>query len=335
MPAMPWIQNQIRSVLTGLAAMMVLGLSPIAALAQGDAAKNFPAKPVRLMVNFPAGGPSDILARSVADGLQTLLKQPFIVENKPGAGGNIGADLVAKSPPDGYTVLVSIDSTLTVNPHLYKSMPFKDGDLKPVMILASSGLMMGVTPSTGFKNLNDLVAAGKSRPINFCSGSNGSPGHLALGIFNNVTGLNLQHIPYKGNAPAATAIVAGEVDGGVIATPGLLPGVKAGKITPLAVTSRKRSTLAPDVPTVAEAGLPGLEQEIMYVAMVPKSTPDAIVQILAKAMAEVLTRPEFQTRMQALDMFYEGVTGAEAAKRLAELSTRYASIVESTGMKLE
>ena len=305
------------------------------AFAPAGAQDSYPAKPVRFINNFPPGGPSDILARSVADWLQGRLKQAFVVENKPGASGNIGADLVAKSPADGYTVLFGIDTTFTVNPHIYKGMPFKPTDLKPVMVMASSGMLVGVHPSTGFKTLPELVAAGKARGVNFSSAGSGSPGHLAAEVFTEATGMKINHIPYKGNTPAVTAVLAGEVDGGVLATPGMLPHVKAGKIAALAVTSRQRSKLAPEVPTVAEAGLKGLEQEVVYVAMVPAATPEAVVQTLQRGFAEALTRPDVQARLTNLDLHYEGLTGAAASKRLAELSERYSRVIRATGMKVE
>ncbi len=298
-------------------------------------AQAYPLRPVRLVVNFPPGGPIDTLARLVSDSLQTTFKQPFVVENKAGAGGNIGAEQVAKAAADGLTILFGIDTTFTVNPHVYKAMAFRPEDFRPLMVIASSGLMIGASPATGFRTLGDLVAAGKSRPLNFSSAGNGSPGHLALEVLTDAAGIKGQHVPYKGNTPAVTAILAGEVDAGVLATPGLLPHVKAGKINALAVTSRRRSRLAPEVPTAAEAGLKGFEQEILYLAMVPRATPDNVVQALYKAMDETFRRPELQTRLAGLDLSYEGLTGAEAGKRLADLSGRYARIVKATNMQAE
>ncbi len=319
-----------RCALLGALVALGSGLAAPAALAQA-----YPTKPVKLVVNFPPGGPADMMARSVAEALQGSLKQPFIVENKAGAGGNLGADQVAKSPADGYTVLVSIDTTFTVNPHIYKGMPFKVDDFKPVMTMASSGMMFGVHPGTGFKSLKDLVAAGKARTLNFSSAGNGSPGHLASEIFTDAASVRIQHVPYRGNTPAVTALLAAEVDAGILATPGLLPHVKAGKITPLAVTSRQRSKLAPEVPTVAEAGFKGLEQEILYLVQVPAATPDAVVQTLHKAMTEAFKRPELQARLAGLDLVYEGLNGTDTRKRLQEMSNRYAPIVKSTGMQAE
>jgi tripartite-type tricarboxylate transporter receptor subunit TctC len=312
------------------AALLAAYLAP--AFAQAPA---WPTKPVRFVNNFPPGGPSDMIARSVADVLQKQFNQPFVVENKAGASGNIGADTVAKAAPDGHTVLFGIDSTFTVNPHIYKGMPFKAADLRPVMLMASSGLLVGVHPSTGFKGMKDLVAAAKDKPVTFSSAGSGSPGHLAAELLTEATGARVTHVPYKGNTPAVTAVLAGEVNGGVLATPGMLPHVKAGRITPLAVTSRKRSTLAPDIPTVAEAGLPQLEQEVFYLAMVPAATPEPVVQAIQKAMGDALARAEVRARLEGLDLHYEGTAGAAAARRLAELSDRYGKVIRVTGMKVE
>ena len=298
-------------------------------------AQSYPSKPIRFVSNFPAGGPADYLARTTGEYLTTQYKQPVVVENKPGAGGNIGADFVAKSPADGYTVLFGIDTTFTVNPYIYKGMAFKASDLKPVMVMVSSGLLVGAHPGTGFKTLKDLIAQGKGKGLNFSSAGSGSPGHLAAEIFMDAAGIKIQHVPYKGNTPAVTAVLAGEVDAGVLATPGMLPHVKAGKITALAVTSRQRSRSAPEIPTVAEVGLKDLELEVLYVAMVPAATPEPVVQLLQKAFTEALKRPDTQAQLAGMDLFYEGLTGPAAAKRLSDQSQRYGRVVQSTGMKVE
>ena len=310
------------------AALLPFAASP--ALAQ-----TWPARPVTFVNNFPPGGPSDLLARSVAAVLQDSFKQPFVVENKAGAGGNVGAAQVAKAAPDGHTVLFGIDTAFTINPHLYPSMPFKPGDLKPVVIMASSGLLIGVNPATGIKTFGDLLSKGRQQPLNFSSGGNGSPGHLAAAILSSSTPVKTTHVPYRGNTPAVTAVLSGEVDGGILATPGMLPHVQSGKITALAVTSARRSQLAPKLPTVGELGLKALESEVLYLVMVPAATPDAVVQTLAKGITDALQRPDVKERMKGLDLFFEGQTGAAAARRLADLNTRYGQIVRSTGMKAD
>ena len=267
-------------------------LALTAALAAGPlAAQGFPEKPVRIIVNFPPGGPSDILARSLGEKMSAALKQPFVVEARGGAGGNIGAEAVARSPADGYTVLFSIDTTFTVNPNLYRSMPFKPAELKPLMLMASSGLLVGVNPNVGATSLADFIAIGRRETITFSSGSNGSPGHVAASILQDSAGVKVNHIPYKGNTPAVMAVVTGEVQAGILATTGLLPQVQAGKVKALAVTSRKRSPLMPDVPTTAEAGVPALEFEVLYVAFVPAATPEPVVATLRRRWRTRCARP--------------------------------------------
>ena len=319
-----------RSILNRRQCLALTGLAWVGAQAQA-----FPSRAIKLVNNFPSGGPSDILARGAADVLQQRFGQPVIVDNRPGAGGNLGADAVAKGPADGHTVLVCIDSLFTVNPHIYKTMPVKLADFKPLLTLASSGLLIGVHPGTGIKSLAELVAQGKKRTLNFSSGGSGSPGHLAVAVMSEATGMKIQHIPYKGNSPAVTAVLAGEVDAGVLATPGMLPYVKAGKITPLAVTSRQRSPLAPEVPTVAEFGLPGLEQEVLYLTLVPAATPADAVQALQAGWVDAMGRPEMKARMQQLDLQAEKDTGDALRERLVRQSARYARIIQSTGMTVE
>ena len=295
----------------------------------------WPSKPVKFVNSFPPGGPSDILARAVGDVLQKQFNHPFVVENKAGASGNVGADAVAKSAADGYTLLWGIDTTHTINPHIYKAMPFKDADLKPLVVISSSGLLLGVHPGTGLKSVKDFLQVARERSLNFSSGGNGSPGHLWVNMANLSASTRLVHIPYRGNSPAVMAVVAGEVDGGTLATPGMLPQVKGGKVNALAVTSSKRSRLAPEVPTVAEAGFKDLESEVLYVVMAPGNTPEPLMQTMAKAITDAMARPEQQARINDLDMAYEGLTGSAAAARLKKLSDHYGRIIRATGMKVD
>lgn len=319
------------AIQTALVALAWLG-SPAQAQAQGTA---WPGKTVKFVNSWPAGGPSDILARAVADVLQKQTGQAFIVDNKPGAAGNLGADMVAKSNPDGHTLLWGIDTTHTINPHLYKSMPFKDSELKPLVVISSSGLLLGVHPGTGLKNAKDFFQSARERSLNFSSGGNGSPGHLWVNMANLSAATRLVHVPYRGNTPAVMAVLSGEVDGGTLAMTGMLPHVKAGKITPLAVTSRKRSRLAPEVPTVGELGLKDLESEVVYVVMAPGNTPEPLMQTMAKAITDVLARPELQNRLADLDMAYEGLSGSAATARLKKLSDQYGRVIRATGMKVD
>lgn len=305
------------------------------ASAPASAQAAYPSKVVKFVNTFPPGGPSDIIARTLADKLQTSLKQSFIVENRPGAGGNVGTAAVVASPPDGYTILFGIDTTFTINPTVYPSLPFKLGDLKPLMLFGSSGLTVGVHPGVGVKSLAELIAKGKQETLNFSSGGNGSPGHLAASILADKGGVKVNHIPYKGNTPAVTAVVAGEVQAGILATPGFLPHVQSGKVKALAVTSRQRSTLAPDVPTVAEAGIPALEVEVLYIAMVRSETPDAAVVTLQQAMKDALALPDVKERFARLDLFLLGETGPGVAELLDRTRARYASTIKAVDMKAD
>jgi tripartite-type tricarboxylate transporter receptor subunit TctC len=295
----------------------------------------WPSKPVKFINSFPPGGPSDILARAVGDVLQKQFGQPFVVDNKPGAAGNVGADQVAKAAPDGNTLLWGIDTTHTINPHIYKVMPFKEADLKPLVVISSSGLLLGVHPGTGIKSVKDFMQAARERSLNFSSGGNGSPGHLWVNMANVSAATRLVHIPYRGNSPAVMAVVAGEVEGGTLATPGMLPQVKGSKINALAVTSQKRSRLAPEVPTVAEVGYKDLESEVLYVVMAPGNTPEPLMQTMAKAITDALARPDLQNRLNELDMAYEGLTGNAATQRLKKLSDQYGRVIRATGMKVD
>jgi tripartite-type tricarboxylate transporter receptor subunit TctC len=328
-PAHPFGRRCRAGILAGCALLGTLG----AGLAQAEA--SYPDKPVRFITNFPPGGPLDILGRSLAVLLQQQLKQAFVVENRPGAGGNIGAELVAKSPADGYTVLLTIDTTFTINPHVYPSMPFAAKALKPLMIFSSSGLTFAVGTSVAARTLPEFVAQSKAEPVTFSSAGNGSPGHIAAEIFANATGARITHVPYKGNAPAVLALVANEVQAGILATPGLLPQVQGGKVRALAVTGRQRSPLLPQVPTVGELGLKDLEFEVLYMAMVPAATPEPVMQTLRSALQSALGRPDLQSRLAALDMVSLGEVGTVAADHLEASRVRYGRIVKATGMKVD
>ena len=298
-------------------------------------AQNFPEKPVRLIVNFAAGGPLDIVTRALGAKMATVLAQPFVVENRPGAGGNIGAAAVASSAPDGYTVLFSSDTTVTVNPGLYESMPFKLADLKALMVIASSGLVVSVHPDVGASSLAEFVSKGRTQTMTFSSSGNGGPGHIAAAMLQTLAGVKVNHIPYKGNPQAVMALLSGEVQAGVLGTQALLPHFQSGKVRALAVTTRKRLPLLPGTPTTAEAGLPGLVFEPLYVAFLPAAVPDGVASVLEQAMRAALAAPDVRERLRNLDIVVEGETGSAAAERLARARERYAATIRATGMKID
>ena len=330
---MPHAHHGARTPRRPLIALAAIAFAGCATTALAQPA--YPDKPVRLVTNFPAGGPLDLLGRQLAIPLQAELGQPFVVDNRPGAGGNIGADAVAKSAPDGYTVLLSIDTTFTINPHIYRSMPFAPKDLKPLLIFSSSGLTLAVNPSVPAAGLRQFADMGKTQDLSFSSAGNGSPGHIASALFSTGTGARITHVPYKGNAPAVTALIAGEVQAGILATPGLLPQIQAGKAKALAVTGSQRSPLLPQTPTVGELGLKALEFDVLYLAMVPAATPDAVVQKLQGALAKALVQPDVKQRLVTLDMVALGETGQKAAQHLEVSKQRYGKIVKAIGLKVD
>jgi len=240
---------------------MRLFLLLLVALAAPAWSQTYPSKPVRVIVTFPPGSTPDIVGRALASRLQEAMGQPFVVENRAGAGGNIGADAVAKAAPDGYTLLVSTNGVFAINKALYKTMPFDpDKDLAPLSLLATAPQMLVVQPSLGLKDFKGFVEYAKRNPgkLSYGSVGGGSASHLTMELLKSDAGVDLVHVPYKGFPPAVTDMLAGNIHAMFAIVPGVLPHVKAGKMTALAVTALKRSQLAPDVPSVAELGLPQL-----------------------------------------------------------------------------
>lgn len=323
--------KQILPFLRRAAALTALALMGAVASAQTA----FPSRTIRIVNSFPPGGPSDIASRLLAEKMSRALGQAVVVDNKAGAGGNVAAAEVARAAADGHTILSGIDTTFTINPSLYGRLPFSTQDLKPLVVMASSGLLFGAHPSVGVRSLRELVAMARERPVLFSSGGNGSPGHLATAILADAVGAKVTHVPYRGNTPAVMAVLSGEVQAGVLATPGMLPHVEAGKIRALAVTSRARSPLAPDVPTTAESGLKALEVEVLYVMMVPAATPEPVMAVLQRAVVDALAQPDVRASLSRLDMTVESLVGAQARERLDRQAARYGRVIKALNMKIE
>src|SRR5574337_35235 len=288
----------------------------------------WPDKPVKLLDSFPPGTPGDVIARLVQPSLQKSLGQPVIVDNKPGAGGNIGAQEVVRST-DGVTFLVGPDTMLTVNPHLYKKLSFKPTeDLVPVTYLARFNQMLVCNPSTGVKTLADFLALAKKQKLNYASGGPGVPGHLAMEMLLSATGVEVSHVPYRGPAPAAQDVLGGAVPCGFLATPVVGPHVRAGKLVALAVSGSKRTASLPDVPTVAEAGVPGYDASFFEIVAAPKGTPEAVINRMQQDIAKALAQPDVRSAMEKADLEPLGWTPAEAAKQMRADNQKWGVVVD-------
>lgn len=298
-------------------------------------AQSWPQKPIKVVVPYPPGGPSDLVMRTAAEKIQTLLKQPIVIENQPGAGGNIGAASAARAAPDGYTFLIATDTLLTVNPHVYKTMPFKPDDLKPVSVLSSFSQTLVCHPSLGVKTLSELIAKSKTTSLSYASGGAGVPGHLSTELLLSMTGMQMTHIPYKGPAPAMQDVLANQVPCGLLAGPTVLPHVRSGKLTPLAVSGQSRSPTLPDVPTIAEAGVKGYEADFSLILLAPKQVPDEVVAKFRQAVIDGLRTPEATERLRATDQIVIGSTPEVAAAKIAKDYAKWGAVARKIGLSLD
>jgi tripartite-type tricarboxylate transporter receptor subunit TctC len=314
------------TLLTWLATALVLG-APSAARED-----TYPSKPIKLIVASAAGGPLDIVARAVADKLSESLKQPVLVESKAGAGGNLAADIVGKSPPDGYTLLLLLSTTLSVNPALYKNLSF---NLKPITIVNTATQMMVVHPSVPANTLAELVAYAKKQPLVYAHAGPGSGGHLAMEYFRTMAGFDTVQVPYRGNAPLVVDLLAGQVKAGFVATGGVIQHVRDGKLRGLAISSTTRSSLAPDVPTTAEAGYPDFKLGSYFVLLGPAGLPDAVAGLLEREVRDALTSPELHDKFAAQDIVVIGSSAAEAREFLRTDTALWARIAKDANLRVD
>jgi tripartite-type tricarboxylate transporter receptor subunit TctC len=301
-------------------------------------AQTYPTKTVRLVVPFPPGGSLDIAGRLIAQKLTEMWGQTVVVENKPGAGGNIGADFVAKSPPDGYTILLGALSTHAVNPNLYKSMPYDAAkDFAPITLIAVTPNVLVVNASSPVNSAREFIAYAKANPgkLAFGSGSNGSAGHLAGELFKVETGTDAVHVPFKGGAPATQALLAGDTQFMFDNLANAMAQVKAGKLKALAVTTAQRSPLVPDLPTMAEAGLPGFDISTWYGLFAPAGTPPAIVAKWNADVTRILNSPDIRAKLVADGAEPSPNTPEQFAQMIARELTKYARIVKVSGAKVD
>jgi tripartite-type tricarboxylate transporter receptor subunit TctC len=298
----------------------------------------YPAKPIRLIVPFPPGGGTDMIARTVAQKVADTNKWNVIVDNRPGAGGNLGVDAAAKAAPDGYTLVMGQTSNLAINPSLYSKLPYDPlKDLVPVALVSSAPIVMAAPANTPYKTFADLVAAAKAKPDGITLGysGNGTVAHLAGEQAENAAGIKLRHIPYKGASQAMTDLVGGNIDLYMSAVPTLLGQVRNGKLRPIVVTSLKRSAQLPDTPTLAESGYKDFEAISWYGVLAPAGTPDAIVQQLNKAINEALKQPDVAEKLRSEGGDVLGGTSQKFDQLLRAEVPRWSKIVKDSGASLD
>jgi tripartite-type tricarboxylate transporter receptor subunit TctC len=315
-----------------LAAALLVALPTLAQ------AQVFPTRQITIVVPYQPGGTNDIIARTIAPKLTEAFGQPVVVENKPGAGGNLGAGQVAAAKPDGHTLLMAPVSVLTINKWLYKSLPFdSDKDLTPITNTGSVPNMLVVHPSVPVSSVKDLVALAKAKPdaINFASMGTGTTGHLCGEMLKMAVGVNVTHVPYKGSAPAIQDLLAGQVQIMFDNLPTALPRVKAGQLKGLAVTSIKRNPLAPDVPTMDEAGVPGYEATAWFGVVGPAGIPKPIVSRLNTEFVKALRDAQNAQRLESLGVAIIADTPEHFASYIAAESQKWRKVVAASGAKAD
>jgi tripartite-type tricarboxylate transporter receptor subunit TctC len=301
-------------------------------------ADTYPAHPVKIVVPFPAGGSNDIIARILAQKLSERTGQQFVVENRGGAGGNIGAEAVAKSAPDGYTLLVTAPPPLSTNIALYKSLPFDPAmDFAPVALLATVPIVLMVNPTLPVKTVPELVALAKAKPgaLNFGSSGIGATNHLAGELLKRLTGIDIVHVPYKGAAPAMNDLIAGHIPMMFDNMPAVLPQVQGGSVRAIAVAGAKRAAALPDVPTVAEQGVPGFEAFAWFGMVAPAKTPADVLETLRGEVETILKMPDVQKRFAELGADPATVAGSDFGKFLADDTAKWTKIIQASGASAE
>ena len=302
------------------------------------AQQNYPAKAIRLIVPLAPGGPSDILARSMSQTISPSLGQSVVVDNRTGAGGTIGIDIAAKSPPDGYTLLLVALATYTINANLYPKLPYDSRkDLAPVIILAGAPYVFTVHPSLPVKTLKELMALAKSRPgdLNYGSGGTGTGPQMAFELFKLKTGINIVHIPYKGSGPALTEHMAGHTQVGLYNMIAALPMIQSGRLRAVAVSGAKRHPALPQMPTITEVGIEGFEEVGGHMIMVPSATPKPIVERLHREFAKALQTPDVLAKLKSegAEVFATPPDAATAA--IHKELDKWAEVIKRTGIKVE
>ncbi|HEX7812579.1 MAG TPA: tripartite tricarboxylate transporter substrate binding protein [Burkholderiales bacterium] len=317
----------------GIASLQLLVLS-----ACSSPETTFPSKPVTLIVPFPAAGSSDLLARVISERAARALGQPIVIENRPGAGGNVGTEAAARAPADGYTLVQCTIGTCAINPAIYEKIPYDlERDFRGVVLFGSIANLLTVNPSVPARSVAELVALAKSKPgkLSYGSSGYGSSPHLSGELFKKAAGIDILHVPYRGSAPAITDLRGGQIDIFFDNTPSILPQVRAGAVRALATTGATRSALIPDAPTMEEAGFSGFVIAPWFGVMAPRKTPDSIVARINKAYEEALLDPEIVRRLAEMGMTISGGTPARFQDHIRAESRRWSELVKAHGIRAE
>lgn len=301
-------------------------------------AQSYPTKPVRMIVHYPAGGPTDLVARVVAQKLSESLGYQYVVDNRPSAGGIIGVELVARAAPDGYTLLIGTGGSMAIMPAIGKPLPYDvNRDFAPVGLVVINPQILVFHPNLPANTIKELVAYAKANPgkVNYASVGPGSPNHLGTELLKSMTGINLTHIPYKGTAPAMTDLLAGQVSLLFNSMPTIIPYVKSGRLKGIAVGSAKRSAAMPDLPTVAESGVPGFDYVTWYAVYAPAATPRTIVDKLNGEIAKMLADKELAQRLIVQGAEPSPGTPADLGRYTREEQERWRKVIKSANLKLD
>ncbi len=322
-----------RRALAASALTALVTLAPMAAQAQA-----WPAKPVRLVVPFPAGGGTDIVARDVAHKIQGTAKWNFIVDNKPGSGGNLGIDSAAKAAPDGYTLVVGQTSNLAINATLYAKLPYDPvHDLTPIGLVGHAPLVLVVAANSPYRTLADVVAAARAQPgaLNYATSGNGTVGHLATELFQREAGIKLTHVPYRGAAQGLTDVIGGQVQLYMTSVPTLLPHIRSGKLRPIVVTAAKRTDDLPQVPTVAESGYKGFEAVTWFGVLGPAKLPAAVVASVNAELNKALAAPDLKKKLEDQGLEVTPGTPEQFGQLVRADIAKWGRVVKESGAKAD
>jgi len=327
-------------VMTSWACMRSLAFGVVLAFGVGSSAlaQTYPNRPIRMIAPFPAGGLVDVLARAVGEELAKVLGQPVIVENRPGAGGNIGADIVAKAEPDGYTLLMTSPGIQSINEFLYRTMPFDPVKaFTPISLVADMSMLVVVHPKVGVKTLSELIEYARANPgkLNFGSAGVGTTGHLGQALLTHVAKIKVTHVPYRGAAPSVIDLIAGQIDGVVDNPPTVISHIRAGTIIPLAVAGNQRLALLPNVPAAAEAGLPGWEASSWFGVVAPAGTPPEIIKRLHAEIATAVRLPSMQRFTSESGARMVGNSPDEFGKLIVDERKKWGEIVKAANISAE